>query len=594
MRMHQILSTILGKRRSTEAHSQPVKRLRRNSLRSATSVQIKTERSFRLSGYPTPCDSESEDVEVSRRHSRLRSQTVESDLTTDQIQVKRPRRLRSVSVISSSTTSSNSTDNRQSRTSEKRVPINESARSTSRQSLLIRKRHWSPPIKTAPKLKDVELKRLRRSVVDSPWWIDQNGNVDPSFRLFNRPELQPGCDKCSEDCDCSSPSCPCFKNETSCELSCKCSNKTCERRFPSCRCEDGCGSHCFCHMEGRECSDSCKCTSCDNWSADRPAPKLRVQPSSIPGAGTGLFAAQTIPPETYVGVYEGRVVKSKGAKQNGMIMDFAVSSNHCIRADFESSLVFKINHCSRSPNIKFYVMETKTGRKPVVFSCKQISPGEELLANYGENPEFAAFIPETLPKNPEFIVPEAPNAYTYTVQPERQWHAMERLNLLRVDDTDFRVNQDVFINHSATPPAPLPENQRIQPGQVLKHRIAHCWVGRILEIRRIRDRPEKTFAAVAWYDFVRQPNKRATKVTKPHDESFFELVGLRKIEVIEGSTLSCPAKVHFVLPGSTPPKDNLFYRKVLPLEAFDPRCKESIDPTSLDEVFLNAEVKSKP
>lgn len=70
-------------------------------------------------------------------------------------------------------------------------------------------------------------------------------------------------------------------------------------------------------------------------------------------------------------------------------------------------------------------------------------------------------------------------------------------------------------------------------------------------------------------------------------------MGLRKIEVVEADTLSCPTKVHYVPPGTVPPKDSLFYRKVLPLEAFDPKCRTIIDPTGPEEVFLNAEVKSK-
>lgn len=129
---------------------------------------------------------------------------------------------------------------------------------------------------------------------------------------------------------------------------------------------------------------------------------------------------------------------------------------------------------------------------------------------------------------------------------------------------------------------------------MLKHRIAHCWVGRILEIRRRKDRPKQTYAAIAWYDFVHPPKKRGTKPANSRDEDAFELVGLRKIEVMEGSTFSCPAKVYYVPPGSTPPKDNLFFRKVLPLDAFDPKCKGLIDPTGPDEVFLNAECKAKP
>lgn len=418
--MHQISSTILGKHSSSSREgSVPRKRAKRESPLSANVIQTMTARSSRLTGYLTPCDSDTEDSSSFRRSGRTRRK------------LERGSTARSESVASSTTTDSQLTEIRESRALEKRTFISEIARSTSRQLGINSSRNNSPSVRTTTKLKDVELKRLRRSAIGTPRWIDDNGYVDQSFRLFNRPELQQGCDKCPEDCDCSSPRCPCFKNETSCELSCECSVKTCDRRFPSCLCEDGCGSHCFCHMEGRECSEDCKCTTCDNWSADRVRPKLRVQPSGIPGAGAGLFAAQIIAPETFVGVYEGRVVKSKGAKQNGMIMDFSISKDHCIRADFESSLVFKINHCSKSPNIKFYVMETKSGRKPVVFSCKQILPGEELLANYGENPKFAKFDGEILPKHPAFVIPGAANAHTYTVQPEKQWHSMERLNVLR-------------------------------------------------------------------------------------------------------------------------------------------------------------------
>lgn len=430
--MYRASSTVLGKRCvSIEEDLNPAKRLKRDSLRSATTRSTTIEKSSRLTGYLTPCESESEDIRSAHYRGRSQSQADTGILPPDQDQSQRSRVLRSASVISSSTTCTENTDSRRIRASGKFAPTDGQTNSTSRQITKVMKRKKSPSSKPTEQLKDVQIKRLRRNVVEFPWWIDQNGDVDWSFRFFNRPELQPGCDKCPEGCPCISSECPCYHNGTSCDLSCKCSSDSCKRRFPSCQCEDGCGSHCFCHMEGRECSDSCKCISCDNWSANRETPKLRVQPSGIPGAGAGLFAAQTIASETYIGVYDGRLVESRGAKQNGMIMDFAVSMYKCIRADYESSLVFKINHCSKSPNIKFYVMETKTGRKPVVFSCKQISPGEELLANYGENPEFTKFKPEPLPKNPRFVVPETPNSYTYTVQPEKQWHSMERVNLLR-------------------------------------------------------------------------------------------------------------------------------------------------------------------
>lgn len=169
-------------------------------------------------------------------------------------------------------------------------------------------------------------KIFRSTALRQPAWLTSEGFY-PGFELFDKPEEQIGVDKCPKGCDCSSDACPCRRNQTTCDLGCRCSDK-CKRRFPSCQCKGACGHNCVCNYHGRDCGKDCQCTTCGNVAADGKPPKFRIQPSGIQGAGEGLFAAEFIKAGAFMGCYEGNTVENSNERTPQVIMDFEVSKGN--------------------------------------------------------------------------------------------------------------------------------------------------------------------------------------------------------------------------------------------------------------------------
>ena len=104
--------------------------------------------------------------------------------------------------------------------------------------------------------------------------------------------------------------CACSVNRTKCFADCGCDKDTCSRLSPWCDCPRGCDRRCPCRLISFDCIPGrCKCQGCSNAGEARKGPLLRVDISSIPLAGRGLFAAATIRRNDYIGEYIGELVE---------------------------------------------------------------------------------------------------------------------------------------------------------------------------------------------------------------------------------------------------------------------------------------------
>jgi hypothetical protein len=104
--------------------------------------------------------------------------------------------------------------------------------------------------------------------------------------------------------------CACSVNRTKCFADCGCDKNTCSRLSPGCDCPGGCDRRCPCRLISFDCIPGrCTCQDCSNVGIARKGPLLRVDISSIPLAGSGLFATATIRRNDYIGEYSGEMVE---------------------------------------------------------------------------------------------------------------------------------------------------------------------------------------------------------------------------------------------------------------------------------------------
>ena len=128
------------------------------------------------------------------------------------------------------------------------------------------------------------------------------------------PQKQMYPERCTHDGTCGK-SCLCVLNMAPCRLSCECT-LDCSRRFPPCKCTGRCGD-CACKTFGWACLPGvCSCADCDNTYLLSTVPKDFVSKSTIPGAGSGLFAMEDIAKGTYLGDYQGKVVNLSAPTQS--------------------------------------------------------------------------------------------------------------------------------------------------------------------------------------------------------------------------------------------------------------------------------------
>jgi hypothetical protein len=122
---------------------------------------------------------------------------------------------------------------------------------------------------------------------------------------------------------------------------------------------------------------------------------LNVEPSKIPNAGNGIYTYQHIKKETLIGYYEGKIKKDNG----DCVGDYSFSLNKIWYVDareYPRTYIAMINdaHGSKFKNNCEFRMEihdpiTNKKRKPkdrkiTLWAIKNIKPGEELYASYGD------------------------------------------------------------------------------------------------------------------------------------------------------------------------------------------------------------------
>ena len=129
---------------------------------------------------------------------------------------------------------------------------------------------------------------------------------------------------------------------------------------------------------------------------------LQIRPSTITGAGLGLFAVRRRPSDDQVVFPKGHIVcPYEGNRLSKAELDFRYGgdnvtapyaiqigdSRRYIDAACRRGVGAMVNHSGTGkPNVKFDVLYAKNGKASVVaLSLRNILEGEEILADYGEH-----------------------------------------------------------------------------------------------------------------------------------------------------------------------------------------------------------------
>ena len=116
--------------------------------------------------------------------------------------------------------------------------------------------------------------------------------------------------------------------------------------------------------------------------ADPQKFRVEVRPSAIDGQGA--FAAEAIPGRRKIGEIRGEAISVSEARQRARglarIMIVEVSERRAIDASGSSDPLRFTNH-SCAPNV---VLRIGQGRVEM-YAMRDLAPGEELTANYGES-----------------------------------------------------------------------------------------------------------------------------------------------------------------------------------------------------------------
>ncbi len=121
-----------------------------------------------------------------------------------------------------------------------------------------------------------------------------------------------------------------------------------------------------------------------------PKNQLTIKPSSLPGAGKGLFTTQFIPKGTLIVEYKGKVSAWKDVNHddgnNGYI--YYVNRNHVIDASNHPKELARYANDARGltkiPGILNNAEYAEDGKKVYIKAKKDIQPGEEILVAYGK------------------------------------------------------------------------------------------------------------------------------------------------------------------------------------------------------------------
>ncbi|GIM11526.1 hypothetical protein Vretimale_15003, partial [Volvox reticuliferus] len=196
--------------------------------------------------------------------------------------------------------------------------------------------------------------------------------------------------------------CPCVRAHNFCEKFCACST-TCRERFRGCTCKSGCKTNmCPCWAAGREC-DPDLCSGCAptlelHAEVGRECHNMRLRmrqhahvvlgTSDIPGAGWGLFAAQYVSKNGFLGEYTGDLITQDEANRRGSIYDFMnnsylfnLNNEWVVDAKFRGNKLRCANH-SEEPVAKAKVLLVDGESRIAILADKNLSPGMEITYDY--------------------------------------------------------------------------------------------------------------------------------------------------------------------------------------------------------------------
>ena len=111
-----------------------------------------------------------------------------------------------------------------------------------------------------------------------------------------------------------------------------------------------------------------------------------VRPSTIAGAGMGLFATKGFDEGDCIDLFEGTRIPLRDARQQVLPYGFGLKEHDCAidAASTQSCLARYINHSSDAANCAFVRFCPRPGVIMVsVLTLRAIKEGEELLLNYG-------------------------------------------------------------------------------------------------------------------------------------------------------------------------------------------------------------------
>ncbi|RMF36440.1 MAG: SET domain-containing protein [Chlorobiota bacterium] len=116
---------------------------------------------------------------------------------------------------------------------------------------------------------------------------------------------------------------------------------------------------------------------------------VEVRPSTIPGAGLGLFAVRRIPKDTFLFHYDGDRLSVAEYSERYVELGFgpyAIELNQRTVIDAHRTdagiarFICSYHGSGRKPNVQYL----STGKCVEVWTIRTIEPGQELLADYGE------------------------------------------------------------------------------------------------------------------------------------------------------------------------------------------------------------------
>ncbi|MCS6999415.1 MAG: SET domain-containing protein-lysine N-methyltransferase [Bacteroidota bacterium] len=116
---------------------------------------------------------------------------------------------------------------------------------------------------------------------------------------------------------------------------------------------------------------------------------VEVRESTIPGAGKGLFAVRRLPKDTFLFYYDGDRLSVQEYTERYAelgVGPYAIELNATTVIDARRTdagvarFICSYHGSGRKPNVQYYT----TGTCVEVWTIRTIEPGEELLADYGE------------------------------------------------------------------------------------------------------------------------------------------------------------------------------------------------------------------